>query len=248
MIKFKGLIKKKSAGSQKTISGQILTEIIVAVLVVGILIGLSAQLLNVSLYSLKGSGDRQISTRLAEEIFEGLQAVIFSNTSSTQGWNKIYLPPDGTGDAYNSKGKNNPYYLIILDNTWQIASGTETITLEDKNYTRYFYIENVCRDEVNGNISTTTIPCPSGTWEDPGTQKITAVVIPQDQSPFVFSQYFSRLLNESSFQIKWSVINCGPIIATSSDIDDYCQADDKADLSNDNCVGDVASCLRILRQ
>ncbi len=42
-------------------------------------------------------------------------------------------------------------------------------------FTRYFYVENVCRtNDSSASISTTTSPCPSGTVDDPLTQKVTA--------------------------------------------------------------------------
>lgn len=232
----------------KNNSGQILTELIIAIAITAVLAAIGAQLLNVSLYSAGVSEDRQAASRLAEEVFEALRAVAFGNTSSTQGWNRLYLPPDGTGNATSSKGTSNPFYVSIVANQWQIASGTEDVILEGKTFTRRFFIENICRDNTSHSISTTTITtCLVGTYEDPGTQKITAKISKTDAPDFEFFEYFTRYLNESSPQNSWQTNSCGaaPVGATSSPTI-YCNNDYQID-ANVNCSG-VSTCLRIKQQ
>lgn len=234
----------------KNNSGQILTELIIAIAITAILAAIGAQLLNVSLYSVGTSEDRQAASRLAEEIFEALRAVTQGNTTSTQGWNRLYLPPDGSGNATSSKGTGgvgNPFYVTIVSNQWQIASGTEDVILEGKTFTRRFFIENICRDNTNHNISTTTITtCLGGTYEDPGTQKITAKISKTGAPDFEFSEYFTRYLNESSPQNSWQTQACNVVAATSSPTV-FCDNISNRMDTNLNCSG-ASTCLRIKQQ
>lgn len=196
--------------------GQILTELIIAIAITVILAAIGAQLIGVSLYSAGSSEERQSAVRLGEEVFEALRAITQGNDASSQGWNRIYLPPDGAGDPINSKGTNNQYKIVISGNEWQINSGSSTITLEGKDYSRYFIIENVSR-AANGAIESVY----NGNNDDPHTQKITIFVSKAGSSQFTFSEYFSRYLNESTAQTLWTSQDCGIYGATSS-INVYC--------------------------
>ncbi|MBI5306013.1 hypothetical protein HZB04_00245 [Candidatus Wolfebacteria bacterium] len=223
--------------------GQILTELIVAISITAIVIALGAQMVGVSLYSAGSSSDRQTASRLSEEVFEALRAITQGNTSSTQGWNRLYFPPDGLGTASSSKGAANPYKLTIVSNSWQIASGTETIAFEGDTYSRSFIIENVSRD-----ASSSIEAVYNSNNEDPHTQKVTVTVsktggVSQGQASFTFSQYFTRYLNEITGQVNWNAVQCGPVSATATTIG-YCTAS-TSDTGNSLCAGGVSTCLRI---
>ena len=105
--------------------GQILAELMLAIAITAVLAAIGAELLNVGLYSAGTSEDRQAASRLAEEVFESLRAITFGNTTSTQGWNNLYLPPTGGGDIYTSKGDSNLYHTEIVNNNWKIVSGSK---------------------------------------------------------------------------------------------------------------------------
>lgn len=200
----------------KNNKGQILTELIIAIAITVILAVVGAQLIGVSLYSAGSSEERQTATRLAEEVFEALRAISQGNDASSQGWNRLYLPPDGAGDPINSKGAGNQYKIIISGNEWQINSGSSTITLEGKDYNRYFIIENVSRDS-NGAIESAY----NSNNDDPHTQKVTVYVSKAGGAQFTFSEYFSRYLNESTAQTSWLSQSCATVGATSS-VSVYC--------------------------
>jgi len=217
--------------------GQILTELIIAITITAILAAIGAQLIGVSFYSAGTSKDRQVASRLAEEVFESLRAITQGNTSSTQGWNRLYLPPDGMGTASSSKGAEKFYKVLILDNTWQIASGTENIILDSSEYTRSFTINNVSRDVTLGNIQSTYVLAN----DDPATQKVTVKISKTGAPDFIFEKYFTRYLNESTAQTSWATLNCGPVGATSTQTN-YCSETD-IDV-NTNCVGD-STCFRL---
>ncbi len=220
-----------------TIKGQILTELIIAIAITAILAAIGAQLIGVSFYSAGTSEDRQSASRLGEEVFEVLRAITQGNTSSTQGWNRLYLPPDGTGTASSSKGVANLYKIIISENIWQIASGTENIILDGSEYARSFTIDNVSRDAASGNIQSTYVLAN----DDPATQKVTVKISKTGAPDFTFVKYFTRYLNESTPQTTWSSSGCGPYGATSSQTN-YCS---KTNIdTNTNCVGDL-TCFRL---
>ena len=222
-----------------TMKGQILTELIIAIAITAILAAIGVQLIGVSFYSAGTSEDRQAASRLGEEVFEALRAITQGNTTSTQGWNRLYLPPDGTGNASSSKGAANFYKVLILENTWQIASGTENIVLDGNEYTRSFTIENVSRDTTSGNIDIDSNYNIAN--DDPATQKVTVKISKTNAPDFTFVKYFTRYLNESTPQTTWSSSACGPFGATSSQTN-YCS---KTDIdANTNCVGDL-TCFRL---
>ncbi|MEK7635937.1 MAG: hypothetical protein AAB405_02490 [Patescibacteria group bacterium] len=212
-------IKKSGEINRRCSTGQILTELIIAIAITVILAAIGAQLIGVSLYSAGSSEERQTATRLAEEVFEALRAISQGNDASSQGWNRFYLPPDGSGNESTSKGIANQYKIIVsASSTWEIANGSSTITLEGKDYNRYFIIENVSRDS-SGAIESVY----NSSNDDPHTQKATVYVFSPNGEQFAFSEYFSRYLNESTAQTNWSDGSgqCGPYGATSS-VSGYC--------------------------
>lgn len=195
----------------KNNKGQILTELIIAIAITVVLAAIGAQLIGVSLRSAGSSEDRQVIVRLAEEVFEALRAITQGNDVFSQGWNRLYLPPDGTGDPINSKSAANQYKIVISVNEWQIVNGSSTINLEGKEYSRYFIIENVSRDS-NGAIESIY----NSNNNDPHTQKVTVYVFAPNGEQFTFSEYFSRYLNESTAQTSWISQGAGPYPATST--------------------------------
>ncbi|MBI4993601.1 hypothetical protein HZC33_01405 [Candidatus Wolfebacteria bacterium] len=225
--------------------GQILTELIVAISITAIIVAIGAQMIGVSLYSAGSSGDRQTASRLSEEVFEALRAITQGNDAASQGWNRLYLPPDGNGNASTSKGVANPYKLTIVSNAWKVATGTEEIILDGNSYSRYFIIENVSRASSTGAIEDVYNP----SNDDPHTQKVIVDVskisgIAQGQTDFVFSQYFTRYLNEATAQNNWTLSGqCGSVSATSTSIGNC--SNTGGDISNSSCGGGVSACLKI---
>lgn len=218
--------------------GQILTELIIAIGITAIVAAIGAQLIGVSFYSAGTSEDRQAAARLSEEVFEALRAITQGNTSSTQGWNRLYLPPNGIGTASSSKGAGNFYKIILADNIWQIASGTESVLLGDKEYTRSFIIENVSRDATTGGIQDVY----TSANDDPATQKVTVTISRVNSPDFIFVKYFTRYLNESTAQTSWGSIDCNLTSATSTPTT-YCSKKDMD--TNSGCVGGDGTCFRI---
>lgn len=198
-----------------------MSELLIAIAVGVVLAVVGAQLIIVSLTSTKTSKEKSEAIGLAQEGMEATRAIIRGNDATSQGWNRIYLPPDGTGNASTSKGTNSPWHPEIIGNVWQLVSSTETIVLAGETYTRKIIIENVCRNDTDGTISGIS-PCTGGNSDDPTTQKITVSVSKTDAPDVNLIAYMSRYINESMLQTGWNGgLNDGPFSATSTTNTNY---------------------------
>lgn len=201
-----------------TIKGQILSELLIAIAIGAFLATIGAQLIAVSLNASKTSEERSRGAGLAQEGMESMRAIVRGNATSSQGWNRIYLPPDGTGNASSTKGINSPWHPEIISGIWQLATSSEAIIISGKTYTRKIIIENACRNDIGGAIAGVS-PCGSGTTDDPTTQKITVTVSKTDMPDVILNAYFTRYPNESMLQTNWSGgAGDGPYSATSTTV------------------------------
>lgn len=201
-------------------SGQLLAELLLAIAVGITLAVIGAQLVGVSLTASESSKEQGEAAGLAQEAMEAVRAIIRGNDSSSQGWNRIYLPPDGTGGATSSKGDVNPYRPEISGGVWRLATSTENITVAGETYTRKLVIENTCRDPTSGSITTSTVsgPCPDDDKDDPATQKVNVIVSKTGSPDLRLEAFFHRgLVNEVTPQTSWSGgTNDGPFSATAT--------------------------------
>lgn len=211
-------IKKLRACQRSFISsrrGQILAELLIAIGLMAILAALGAQLVNVSFQSAENSKERENSLRLAQEALEAVRAISQGNYDISQGWNRIYLPPNGTGDPVTSKGSANSYYPVISTSTpaqWVLFTGIEQVDLDGEIYSRQIIIDNISRD-AGGLIESAYNP----SNDDPATQKIT-VTISKSQAPdTTIVEYVTRFFNDSGPQSDWSgSTDCSTAFAATS--------------------------------
>lgn len=225
-----------------TTSGQLLMEILLAIAVLTGIATIVAGLITTSSRSSEFAQGELIGTRLAEEAAEIVRTISQSNDSFSQGWNLLYLPPDGNGNAITSKGTSNPYHSIQSGGKWVLVSGEESITLSDKNFQRKIIIENVSRDPVSETIETSY----TASHDDPATQKVTVVVSTPSFPPIQVIFYLSRYLNQGSLQTNWNGgIDSGPFAATSTvtKISTF----QNTDVGNTNCGVD-GPCIRLQPQ
>ncbi len=190
-------------------SGQLLLEILVVVSALAIIGAISAQVILVSMRSSETANEKNVALGLSEEIFESVRNV------AAERWLDIYKPPDGTGDPSANKGDSNHYYPSQLNGKWVFASGTEAITINNLDYTRYFTINNVCREDASRNISGVS-PCAGGSSDDPSTQKITVSVNWSDGESISASEYEMRWRNKVCAQTNWSGGKTYPTDSTST--------------------------------
>ncbi|TSA45626.1 LamG domain-containing protein [bacterium] len=80
--------------------------------------------------------------------------------------------------------------------------------VNSQSFTRYFYVENVCRtNDSAGDISTTASPCPGGTADDPLTQKVTAItswLVGAGLDQVSLGRYITRWGNFAIRQTDWA--------------------------------------------
>ncbi len=182
----------------KTIKGQSLIEIIIAMAVGGLLIGAAVTTIVPMLRSNLETKNIQIATSLDQEYLDAIKNLAESN------WFNIYSPP-------SAKGPSSQFYLRATSTTYEIVSGTTSTVIEGRTFNQYFSIENVSRNFCgSGDITTTsTTACSSGPGavgvsDDPSTQKITATVSWPDNRSISRSQYLTRNRNKVFVQTDWS--------------------------------------------
>lgn len=192
--------------------GSVLAEAIIALALVAVMGALVVELASTSNRLGGSSTERLTSLRLAEEGLEVMRAIAQGNNGDSQGWNRIYRPPDGMGNAVSDKGATHPYRLAQSAGIWILAPGEEIVSLNGKSYARKIVIENVSRNGSSDIESTYSL-----VNDDPATQKITVTVAASSTSPVVLVYYMTRYLNEGSRQTNWQGgINAGPFAATTS--------------------------------
>jgi len=184
--------------------GQSLIEILIGLVIGVVIIGAVAGLLVISLRSDSDTKSTQTASSLAQDTINKIKSV------SESDWNKIYNL---------LRGSSSTYYILYnaSSSAFDVSSGYETSTFEGKIFRRYFYVENVNRDQCGvGSISSSSITpsCAVGySWPppasridlDPSTQKITVVVKwDNDKRDVKISQYITRAQNQVFQQTDWS--------------------------------------------
>ena len=182
----------------KSISGQSLVEIIIAITVGAILIGAASAAIVPILRSNLETRNVQTASSLAQEYLDNVQNLAESN------WLNIYIPP-------GSKGPSSQFYLSATSTTYEILSGTTSTVVEGRTFTRYFSIENTSRNlcgasdiTTNATSSCASGPGSSGVADDPSTQKITTTITWPENRSISKSQYLTRSRNKVFVQTDWS--------------------------------------------
>lgn len=182
-------------------SGQLLLEVLVAIAAAAIIVTLGSQMVYVSLKSGDSAGKKNIALGLSGETFEAVR------NSAVEKWQNLYnLNKDGTN-----------YYPTSTAGKWAVATGTENIVINDVVYTRFFIVQNVCRDDSTRNItgitdsngSSTTACVASGGNPDPSTQKVSVTVSWLNADPINSSEYVARWRNKACVQTTWSGTGSG---------------------------------------
>lgn len=179
--------------------GQILAELMIAITVGVLIAAIGAELTSVSFQATRSSKQRNEGLGLAQEAMEAMRAIVRSNSTSSQGWNKLYLPPEGMGVS-STKGIANPFHPEVISNEWRLIAGFENLTVSGNAYTRSIIIENVSRASSTGAIQSSY----DAAYDDPSTQKIRVIVSRPEFTDIELVSYFTRFLNESMAQTNWS--------------------------------------------
>lgn len=166
--------------------GGLLLELLIVIALLAVILSAGAQGVYVSLQSTKVSGDRDAASGLAAEGLETTRSV------AEEKWQNIYSLTKGS----------QHYHPVQSGNKWTLATGDETISLNNAVYTRYVVIDNVSRDNTTRLVDA-TYNTPN---DDPSTQKITVTVSwgTSATESFTVTDYFFRWKNKVCNQTDWS--------------------------------------------
>lgn len=177
--------------------GALLLELLVVISILAVILSIGSQAVYVSMQSGKISSESDTAMGLASEALESVRAI------SDEKWQYIYDLTKGT-----------QYHAVQNGTKWATSTASETITLNTASYTRYFIVQNVCRDATPGSRAVTGLTDSDGTLTtcttstgifDPSTQKVTVTVSWNGNgSPVVVSDYLSRWRNKICNQTDWS--------------------------------------------
>ena len=188
--------------------GQSLVEILIAVAVGAIIIASAAAALVTTVRGNQTNRTTDTASSLAQELMDNVRSYGEAN------WQDLY--------ALTSKGDTTQpctpycYYLATGGSPFTLTNGSEATTslkIDNIQYTRYFTIENVNRDNCGtGNITTNPSSGCTGQstdiLEDPSTQKITVrVTWPQaggNMGDLKITGYATHYINQTSSFSDWS--------------------------------------------
>lgn len=179
--------------------GQILVELIVGVTII-LFVGVSIAFTIAT--SIRASEDARAKTTalfLSQEVAESVRAFTLED------WNNI--------DSLATSSANL-YFATTSANAWTWATGTEVVSLNNIQYSRNFWSDEVYRSTSTGDIGD------SGGFYDPSTRKISVKLTWAAQglgnSEFSHVFYVSRYLNAIFSQTDWSGGSAGEAVVTSA--------------------------------
>jgi type II secretory pathway pseudopilin PulG len=177
--------------------GALLLELLIVIAILAVILAVTVNGVFLSIKSNKTGGERDIAIALASESLEAARA------TTEEDWQNIY-----------SLTKSTQHYQTTPSGTkWILATGDETLTINNITYTRYVVIDNVSRDSTTHNIQASY----SSTDDDPNTQKVTATVSWPGGGPVVSSLYFFRWKNKVCPQTAWTTGGSGNTVKLCSD-------------------------------
>ncbi|MBI2025117.1 MAG: prepilin-type N-terminal cleavage/methylation domain-containing protein [Candidatus Harrisonbacteria bacterium] len=168
------------------IRGQSLIEILIGVMIGAILVGGAAVTIAITLRSNLQNKNIQTASSLGQELLD--KVTVFTEAD----WHNLY-------DVAKSPAQ---YYLGISGQGFSASSGSEIVTLDNKEFTRYFTVENVSRD-AGGNIE--AIYSPSN--DDPSTQKVIVTITwneTEETAEVNLDKFLTRSRNLIYRQTDWS--------------------------------------------
>lgn len=194
-------------------SGQSLIEIIIAITIGALIVGSAAGALMFTIRSNQQSRATDMASTLAQEILDQIRSVSDGN------WQNLY-----NLSAKGGPTQSCPPHCYHLGAGLNIVAGSEAgppLNINNIQYTRYFTVENVNRDncgtrEIVTGAETSCSASQTGIFNDPSTQKVTAKVTWRqggDTAEVVVSEYFTRARNEVNQFTDWSGLSgvAGPV-------------------------------------
>lgn len=181
-------------------SGQLLMEVLVAIAAVALVASLATQLILTGMRGNKISSETNVALGFSEESFEAVRSI------AAEKWQ----------DIFNLEKYGQNYYPQIQSGKWVVATGTESIVINELDYSRSFIVQNVCRDVSTRIITgfadsdgTATTCFTSGGVFDPSTQAITVSILWPDADAVSATEYITRWQNKICVQSSWSSQSSG---------------------------------------
>lgn len=170
-----------------------LLELLLVIGVVAIVIPVISQVVVSSLNTNKFTMENKIAVELVDEAIKAVENVSFEK------WQYIYDEVESSSTKRYPNKSNSKWSV-----TTNPADGN--LVVNDIEYTRYFTVSHVCRDNISKMIITTAGSCgDSISFDDPSTQKITATVSWHNNNNNVSKDYYlTRWRNKVYEQTEWS--------------------------------------------
>ena len=167
-------------------SGQILTEILIAVVIASMVLFLGARFTEVSLSGEKANRERIVASQLAQETFEVVKFLAESN------WHNI-----------DSFATSTECYLASSSGAWTLTTTTayKTVALGEDDYERYVIFEDVYRHRSTGNVTSTAS---ANSERDPSTLRATVYIKRNDVEKVSWDFYITRWQNEVDVKDSWT--------------------------------------------
>lgn len=172
--------------------GQSLLEVIVGLSIGAILIGAGAFAVSSMLQANFSLQKSQSASALNQELMDQVRSFAGAN------WQNLAALP---------KSSSTPRYLVASGSILVISNGTENVQSNGNPFTRFFTVEDACREVGAQAALTGTVPCAGGSVTDPSAQYV--VVYTRWQSAgntgeVKSSEYFTRWNNVVFHQSDWS--------------------------------------------
>lgn len=171
----------KERGPSKNQTGQSLLEILIAITLVAIIAVIVIMFAQTGLRSTKVSGEKARLNEIAQETMELTRSI------ALQDWSNVC--ESGYPNCKTVAGTS--YFPTVSGDTWQLATGTEVVTLDETAYTRSVVFEKICRDDAGAVATVTTSSCTVGI-EDPSSRKVVVTVETSDAGKTTLINFVTR--------------------------------------------------------
>lgn len=172
--------------TRKFQSGQSLIEVLVAIAVGVVMLGVAISVIAPVLKANTRTNDAKIAAALGRELLENTRVFV------ERDWNNLALLSTSSLYAYHLT-TSTAFPFAKID-------GIESIVISTTTYSRYFYVDEVCRS-AGGFIKIDPGLC---SYTDPGTKKVAVVYGWEGGSTSTFATYFTRFKSKFISQNDWS--------------------------------------------
>lgn len=178
--------------------GSLLIEVLLAISVLAVILSLGAESSYVSLVGTKAAAEKDVASGLLTEQLSAVRSI------SDEKWQNIFSI---------TKGSANTHFATTTAGKWGVgATASETVTINGVAYTRYFFVQDVCRGAaspraitgITDSSGTGTTCTTSGGGYDPSTEKVTITITWGGGNTLSMNEYLIRWRNKVCDHTDWS--------------------------------------------